>query len=196
MDKEERRNIILESAKKLFALNGYHSTGISHIINEAKIARGTFYLYFNSKHQLFETIIDNAVQTIVSKFKPILTGDDIDCDAILRQLRINLAHSLGTFFNDKNLARIFVSEAEGIKGETSEKLGNFYKYLVDWLEESIDEGQTLGIVRRCNSRITAIAYVGMLKGIIWSFAVGGENIDFHEVVEEITANVSKGIIIG
>ncbi len=41
----------------MFAAKGYHGTRISDIIDAAGIARGTFYLYFESKSAIFLELI-------------------------------------------------------------------------------------------------------------------------------------------
>ncbi|MDA3863026.1 MAG: TetR/AcrR family transcriptional regulator [Deltaproteobacteria bacterium] len=194
-NKRNRHQDILRAAKKLFAKLGYHQTSITKIIKEASIARGTFYLYFSSKREVFAEIVDEALESIISNMKPVSTDPVPDYESVMRQLRINLAHALHPLLKDINLSRIFVSQAEGLDTDAANKLCGFYKYLTDWLEESLDEGKELGIVRRCNSRITSISLLGMLKGVIWSYAVGGEKMDYHEVVEEITANIAEGIIL-
>ena len=53
MDKKEA---ILQAAKALFSEKGYKGTSISDITERAGIAAGTFYLYFESKIQLFMDI--------------------------------------------------------------------------------------------------------------------------------------------
>src|SRR5690606_25495730 len=45
----ERREAILSAAKTVFRDKGYHQASVHDIIDEAQIARGTFYLYFSSK---------------------------------------------------------------------------------------------------------------------------------------------------
>ncbi|MBU1240547.1 TetR/AcrR family transcriptional regulator [Myxococcota bacterium] len=195
MAKEDRQRAILECAKQLFAARGYHGTSIADIIKEAAVARATFYVYFNSKAAVFHALIDSALETIVSKLKPVLTGANVDRENVLRQLRVNLSHALGPLFSDPCLAKIFVSEVESVDDDATKKLKVFYGNLVTWLEESLEEGMSLGIVRKCNSRITAIAIVGMLRGIVLAISDDNHQLDFHEVVEEITANVAQGIII-
>jgi len=48
---------IIETARKLFSKNGYHSTSINEIIEKAKIATGTFYLYFDDKFALYKYLL-------------------------------------------------------------------------------------------------------------------------------------------
>ncbi|MBN2722838.1 MAG: TetR/AcrR family transcriptional regulator [Deltaproteobacteria bacterium] len=194
-DRDSRRSDIMDCAKELFALKGYHNTSINDIIAKAQIARGTFYLYFDSKRSVFFEIIDSAVEQILSGLRPVKTGPNIGMDSILSQLRINLSHAMSPMFNDIYLAKLVSSQAESLDTGATEKVTAFYRNIIDWLEESLDEGQELSIVRPLNSRITAVALVGMLKGIIWSYAIGGEMLDFHELVEELTANVTRGIMV-
>lgn len=49
---------IIETAKRLFAENGYNSTSINKIIEEASIATGTFYIYFDDKLSLYKYILE------------------------------------------------------------------------------------------------------------------------------------------
>ena len=61
MLREERRERVLRAAMQVFAQKGYHATSVGDIIKQAEIARGTFYLYFENKRQIFEAILDMAV---------------------------------------------------------------------------------------------------------------------------------------
>ena len=46
MNKVERRQVLLRAARDVFATKGYHDAKIDDIVAEAKVAKGTFYLYF------------------------------------------------------------------------------------------------------------------------------------------------------
>src|SRR4051794_3878904 len=57
----ERRCAILEAARTVFARQGYASTVVEDIARQAEIAKGTLYLYFPSKEQIYlEALIDDA----------------------------------------------------------------------------------------------------------------------------------------
>jgi AcrR family transcriptional regulator len=51
------RTAIFEAAETVFAEHGYHDASIVKITEAAKIAQGTFYLYFESKQQVFEELV-------------------------------------------------------------------------------------------------------------------------------------------
>lgn len=58
--KEERKQKILSSATKLFAINGLAATKISDIAKSCGMSQGLLYHYYNSKEEIFTEIISYA----------------------------------------------------------------------------------------------------------------------------------------
>lgn len=52
-----KREILLDTAERLFYSDGFHATGIDRIVNEAGIARMTLYNHFESKEALVEAVL-------------------------------------------------------------------------------------------------------------------------------------------
>ena len=48
-NKKIKQEALLSSAFKLFTEKGINNTSISDIVSSAKLAKGTFYLYFKDK---------------------------------------------------------------------------------------------------------------------------------------------------
>ena len=71
LKKEERKEIVLRHAKEVFSEKGYHQAKISDIIQRAGIARGTFYLYFENKRDVFESILDHLLARLEQIIHPI-----------------------------------------------------------------------------------------------------------------------------
>jgi AcrR family transcriptional regulator len=57
--RDKRRKQLLDAATRVFARKGYWSASISDVIRAAGVARGTFYLYFRGKQDVFVAIVDN-----------------------------------------------------------------------------------------------------------------------------------------
>ncbi|HEY1341044.1 MAG TPA: helix-turn-helix domain-containing protein [Bryobacteraceae bacterium] len=50
---ERKRTVILRAARAVFSRQGYAATAVDDIAEEAGIAKGTLYLYFKSKEELY-----------------------------------------------------------------------------------------------------------------------------------------------
>ena len=54
---EEKREIILQAAFRVFQKKGYKNVSMTDIIQESKISKGGIYLYFKSVREIFETLM-------------------------------------------------------------------------------------------------------------------------------------------
>ena len=50
---EFRTSAILSAAHRVFAEKGFHEATIDEVAKAAKVAKGTVYLYYRSKHDLY-----------------------------------------------------------------------------------------------------------------------------------------------
>ncbi|MBD3637713.1 MAG: TetR/AcrR family transcriptional regulator [Crocinitomicaceae bacterium] len=60
----DRKEAIMDAALHIFAEEGYHSASISKIAKRAKISKGLMYNYFESKHELLTTLLDELFEKI------------------------------------------------------------------------------------------------------------------------------------
>src|SRR5215210_2753178 len=52
----DKRRVILDAAVRVFARQGFHTCRVSDIADEAKVAYGLVYHYFQSKDQILSTL--------------------------------------------------------------------------------------------------------------------------------------------
>lgn len=56
--KEERRSKILKAAKLVFTAKGYEAATFKDILDETGMSRGWIYLYYQTKEEIFEALLD------------------------------------------------------------------------------------------------------------------------------------------
>jgi AcrR family transcriptional regulator len=65
--KNEKENRLLETAFKLFTEKGIKNTSIQEIVDNAKVAKGTFYLYFKDKYEIRDILIAKKSEKLFSE---------------------------------------------------------------------------------------------------------------------------------
>ena len=63
-DKEEKENRLLNTAFRLFTEKGIKETSIQEIVDNASVAKGTFYLYFRDKYEIRDILIVKKSQKL------------------------------------------------------------------------------------------------------------------------------------
>lgn len=65
--KNEKENRLLNTAFKLFTEKGIKSTSIQEIVDNANVAKGTFYLYFKDKYEIRDVLITKKSEKLFSE---------------------------------------------------------------------------------------------------------------------------------
>ena len=72
---QQRKQELLRIAYQLFITKGYEATSIDEIIEQAGIAKGTYYYYFESKEQTLEEVIDMMMEEEAGRAEAIMSTD-------------------------------------------------------------------------------------------------------------------------
>ena len=65
--KRQKKEALLTSAYQLFTNKGIDNTSVPEIVKNAKMAKGTFYLYFTDKYQMRDILVANQANRIFEK---------------------------------------------------------------------------------------------------------------------------------
>jgi AcrR family transcriptional regulator len=77
-DYDVRRDEILDVAQQLFYRKGFEPTAIQDIIDNAGIAKGTFYHYFGSKLDLLDALIERMLSQTLKSVEPLVDDDRLN----------------------------------------------------------------------------------------------------------------------
>lgn len=158
-----RKQAIVEAATECFSKRGYHDTSISDIIERAGIARGTFYLYFKSKQDVFRFILDGFIKHIGDQIKTIKLGGKV---SPADQMRANVERLVDAILANSAPAKIVLNEAVGLNPEIDDKLRSFYGKLIGMIEKSLARGIALKLVRPIDPRLSATIIIGAFKEVM------------------------------
>jgi AcrR family transcriptional regulator len=84
--KEARPAEIVAAALQLFADRGFAATRLEDVATVAGVSKGTVYLYFESKEQLFEAVVREAIAPNIDRAEALVDGFEGPTPELLRAL--------------------------------------------------------------------------------------------------------------
>jgi AcrR family transcriptional regulator len=104
-ERENRRNAILKAARKLFFEKGFRIVTVDSIAKRAELSKGSIYLYFNSKEEIYTHILLNDIDKFHKNLTQLFKNDRPAGEAL-----IDLASIYVDFFlSDRELFRILMT---------------------------------------------------------------------------------------
>ncbi|OHE18077.1 MAG: hypothetical protein A2X96_03815 [Syntrophobacterales bacterium GWC2_56_13] len=104
-ERENRKNAILKAARKLFFEKGFRQVTVENIARKAEFSKGSIYLYFNSKEEIYSQILLNDIDKFHDRVADILQGPSSASEALIRVAEIYVDF----FLNDRELFRILMN---------------------------------------------------------------------------------------
>jgi AcrR family transcriptional regulator len=88
-----KRRQIMEGARVIFLAQGFDAASMGEIARQAGVSKGTLYVYFDSKEQLFQQIVEEECHTQAEQVFDLDSGDH-DVEAVLGRLGRDFLHFL------------------------------------------------------------------------------------------------------
>jgi len=193
---EERKSEILEAAAELFAVRGYHATSVSDIIDTAGIARGTFYLYFQSKKDVFLELIESYF----SGFAEVLESNHGRLDAAfaegtnpVRAWRENVLAILSFHANNPELTRIVYREAMGRDEDFSDRVDELSWLARGKLVSEFKAMSSHGLIRDSDLDVVASIAMGATVNIIMEHLLRRGTSDLESVADALMDNQVRAL---
>lgn len=168
--REARRAQILESALTVFATKGYHETSVSDLVDAAGVARGTFYLYFDSKEAIFLELVSDLQHHLRAN----VVGVDPARGDLEEQLVATIARVLRTLEANRRLTRILFREAVGLHATVDERLRAFDRELYGYVARALELGVSAGGLRPVDPELSAVLVVGSVREVVLRHVVASD----------------------
>ncbi|HIT38167.1 MAG TPA: TetR/AcrR family transcriptional regulator [Candidatus Onthousia faecipullorum] len=110
---DEKKRKLIDASFKEFSLNNFNDASINRIIKEAGISRGSFYMYFIDKKDLYFYLLEQYGEILVNNMKRDLIKNKGD---LFKMFQDNIKESYNSFKNDninffkKSLENITIME--------------------------------------------------------------------------------------
>jgi len=160
-EREERREIILLAAQKLFAKKGISGVNMRDIAREAGVSVGFIYRYFSGQADIFLELFEAGATELHERITAAVEGGtDPHPLRVLARTHINYLHENSMFYQ---MMIYFMLEGE-LSDKALERLNSSLRRIVDEVE-MIFRNET----EEKDSRRLAHSFFSALNGIMISF---------------------------
>lgn len=155
---------ILDAAEEVFGELGYYEASISEITRRAKVAQGTFYIYFRSKREIFVELVHDLGERLRAATRAAMA----DAPDRLEAERRGFAAFFEFAANHRRVYSI-VQEAERVAPEAAEA---YYQSISRGYIRGLGAAMDAGMIRSLSPEAVAYALMGIghfiaLRWIIW-----------------------------
>jgi len=159
---EDKRSRILKVAAREFVSKGYKGANINFIAEKSGIGKGTIYLYFPSKAELFAEALRASNNLWMEKAREVAASIGDPLRALKRLLELDVV--LGV--EHKELAQLWISSFFGDNRQFVGTAAEVLEEYTDLVEDLIGQCVERGIFRELDRRLAAILLLGINEMII------------------------------
>jgi AcrR family transcriptional regulator len=194
---DDRPREICAAALEVFAEKGFAAAKLDAIARRAGVSKGTLYLYFDDKQELFRAVVRSAIAPNIEAITSAVSALDAPFEQAVRMFLNGFAERearlpvgavakivIGESRNFPELARVWHDEV------ASKAIGA--------LTAVIERAQQCGEVRAGDPRLYAFGLVGpMVLGALWRATlvpVGGTPIDLTALAKQHAEMILAGML--
>ena len=189
---EFRCSEILEAARKTFALQGFAATTMEAIAEQAHIAKGTLYLYFPSKRDIYMAALRQGIRTLNEDTVRKVAA----ATGVLDKLRTFVATRVEYFERNREFFRIYHSEIGNLlphPGKQCGEVSEMYLEQAHMLERILREAADHSEIRDLRPDATAFAVCDMTRGVIVQRMLGWSKAELQDDIQHLIEVIWRGI---
>ncbi|MCK4396905.1 TetR/AcrR family transcriptional regulator [candidate division WOR-3 bacterium] len=186
---KEKKEIILQIARKLFARYGLKKTSVDDIAAEAKIGKATIYYYFKSKQEIFKAVVDREWAILKNAVKDAISREE----SPQRKLRAFILTRISRMHELVNLYRVTKDIVTELLPDLEKIRESHFMEEMNIIKEILSEGVKKGIFGAKRIGLTSLAMVSVLKGLEYPWVLGGKPLDIEKSVDTLLEILFKGI---
>lgn len=185
---EFRCGEILDAAKRVFADKGFSVATVDDVAEAAGIAKGTIYLYFPSKREMFIAALRQGILAVNAETQRRIEAAEDTADKVRAFIETRMEFS----DRDREFYRLYYAEF-GNLGRVCQEFQDLYDQQADRLEKVLARGVRRGDVRRMNTAAAARIVYDITRGAIAQRILGWSQGPAHEDADFVFDIVWRGI---
>ncbi|MBS0618333.1 MAG: TetR/AcrR family transcriptional regulator [Spirochaetes bacterium] len=190
--KELTRAKILQAAKQVFAHNGYAGTSIADIVKKSKLARGTFYLHFQSVEQVLNALLQEVFIDI-QRYLTDMQVETLDHKNFKLQLAVLAKSLLSVFQNHRDTVSLLLTTMNAEPKIRTQTLW-FQELMQASIRVMLDRGVASGRLKKFDTELMSFLVSGGLREMLTQWLLYGRYAnDIEHKVDEMISVYMNGV---
>jgi AcrR family transcriptional regulator len=189
---EFRNAEILEAARKVFAQNGYNEASVEAIAREAGLAKGTLYLYYHSKSEIYWAALKSGLTALAEEIESRVQA----AGTIEAKIRAFMETKIAYFERNRDFFRIYYAEAGNVvkhPAYSHEHFQDLYLQQMSVLMGALKKAMKRKAVRKVRAEAAAFAILDMTRGAVLHRLLGWSKTSIQEDVSLLFDLIWKGL---
>lgn len=159
---EQKRVSILSAAAELFATQPFHKVVLSDVAQKAGVGKGTLYIYFKNKEDLYLSVYLGGFSSLVDRLLDFSGSEDIDP---LEDIKRVIREIVEFAFKDRNHFQVMRSVPMGVDS-IREKWLEKHLEMKNLIQSIIEKGMDEGIFFDSDPELTARYIPGFIRSAL------------------------------
>jgi len=193
--KEARPAEIATAALEVFAEKGFSAAKLDEVAQRAGVSKGTLYLYFSSKEELFKAMVREAVLPNLQEMEGWVASFQGSSADLLRQFLSRTA----TRITQQRLGRIpkmIIAEAGNFPDLAQFWVDEFVSRMQHLLNSVLERGFAAGEFREAGAQTAMLVLSPILVMALWNAAIGpavGRSLDPEQWARDAAELLLQGL---
>jgi TetR/AcrR family transcriptional regulator, fatty acid metabolism regulator protein len=175
----DKRRLILDAAVRVFARQGFHTCRVSDIADEAGVAYGLVYHYFQSKDEVLDTLFLERWDLMLAAIREI----DANRNTARAKLREIASFIVDSYRHDPDLMKVIIVEVTRAANSFGQAHLAQITEAYELIGRIVAQAQERGEFRpEISAEFAAQAFYGAIEQVLtgWIFGVVAEDGDAYE----------------
>jgi AcrR family transcriptional regulator len=188
----QKTEAILDAARTVFSRRGFEGTTVDAVAAEAGIAKGTVYLYFKSKDEMYTAALVRDVQTQVNAAREQMAAQTRFVDKVRAFLRVRLQYAR----QHEDFLRIYLAEHGNmfVKAPACKELRRIARENLTHLASLVEAAAAAGEIRKLPPYAVAGAIGDMARGLMERRLLGWKEYQAEDEIELAISLLWNGIV--
>ena len=187
---EKKRQLITATAARLFATRPFHKVRLDDIAAAARIGKGTLYIYFDSKEDLYFSLIYDGFARLVDRLRTCPSDEEARCPVL--RLRAVVRELVSFAFQHPHLFEM-IRAIGMVKGRVEADWARKRTELQELIHDIIRAGVEAGYMNDPHPELTALCVPGLVRSVM---LFGPVEKDPQTVADHILHLLERGIVGG